>query len=279
MRRADHSECFAFLLIELLCNAEVDELEVPLVVEHHILRLQIAVHDVPVCQLSEYNDQRACVELRLGPGEHRGNHADGPVQLSTRDELRQHVDAFLRLESFDKRHDERMVVFRKQVTLALDLLGHPATDLLHPLQRVPGFRRLVLHEPDHAGRTRPNDLDLLDVLEGDAGVMQSDAVHQLLLHVTVHDLREHRLFHGQHLSLQTRNLDGRAARLVEEQGPLAEVRVLSHGALHLAVYLDCHLADRDDVECRARLALPEHAVALLALLGDERLHELQGLLL
>mmetsp|Transcript_69377 Transcript_69377/g.224319 ORF Transcript_69377/g.224319 Transcript_69377/m.224319 type:complete len:206 (+) Transcript_69377:692-1309(+) len=191
----------------------------------------------------------------MGPREDRRDRADGAVQLPAGDELCEDVDTLCGLKGLDQRHDEGMVGLPEQITLPFDLLGNLAVLLHHALQGVPHRRLLVLHEAHNARSASSNDLDGFEVFESDTGVLQPDAVHQLLLHVALDNLRKRRLFHRPELRLVAKNLDCRRPWLIEEEGSLSEVHVLAKLSHLGAIDLHGHLSTGYDEEGGAHLIL------------------------
>mmetsp|Transcript_13614 Transcript_13614/g.24519 ORF Transcript_13614/g.24519 Transcript_13614/m.24519 type:complete len:377 (+) Transcript_13614:169-1299(+) len=187
---ADHGEGSALSFLKPLGNSEVDELQVALLVEHHVLRLEVAVDDVAVRKLLKDDNEGACVKLRLCACKHRRNLSDRPVQFATGDKLGEDVHGFCGLEGLHKGHDEGMICGLEKGALAHHLLRDFSALLHDALQRIPHLCLLVLHQADDSCGALTDDLDLLHVFEPKIGVLQPDAVHQLLLHVALHDLAE-----------------------------------------------------------------------------------------
>mmetsp|Transcript_100487 Transcript_100487/g.319209 ORF Transcript_100487/g.319209 Transcript_100487/m.319209 type:complete len:351 (-) Transcript_100487:1771-2823(-) len=241
VRRPDHGEGPEAALLELLGNAKVYELEVALLVQHDVLWLQVPVYNVLVGQLLEDDDEGARVELRMSSGEDRGNRSDGAVELTAGDKLREDVHALRGLKRVHQRHNEWVVGFLQKITLSLDLVWDLAILLHHTLQSIPHLRLLVPDEAHNTCCSSTDDLDVLEVLERDARVLQPDAVHQLLLHVAFDNLREGGLLDGPELGLAAHDLHSGGARLIEEQGTFAKVRILSKSADQLTVNHHGHL--------------------------------------
>mmetsp|Transcript_65655 Transcript_65655/g.142488 ORF Transcript_65655/g.142488 Transcript_65655/m.142488 type:complete len:263 (-) Transcript_65655:262-1050(-) len=195
------------------------------------------------------------------------------MKLAPSDELGQHVHALRRFECFDQVHNERMVVLCEQLTLAFDLLWDLSSLLLHPLECIPCLGAFVLHKPNHAGRTSPDDFDVLKILHGDAGVLELDSFHQVLLHFSFHDRRKDIFLDGPNVCFCGRNLYRSASRLLEQQGSLAEVGVAAHCSNDLSTNGDLHLSLCDDAEVRSHLTLLEHHVALLVLFRAKRFRQ------
>mmetsp|Transcript_14395 Transcript_14395/g.36820 ORF Transcript_14395/g.36820 Transcript_14395/m.36820 type:complete len:654 (-) Transcript_14395:260-2221(-) len=201
------------------------------------------------------------------------------MQLAARDELRKHVHALGRLEGLDQGHDEGVVVLGQEGALTCHLLRDPAVRLVDTLQGIPRMGLLVLHQTHHTRRTGADNLDLADVLEDEVRILEPDAVHQLLLHVALNNLRERGLLNGPELSLVAGDLDRGSARLVEQERALAEVGVLAERTDGLAIDEHGDLSAGDDEEGGSNLALLDHVRALPVALQDEGLHQLVGLLL
>mmetsp|Transcript_16930 Transcript_16930/g.53014 ORF Transcript_16930/g.53014 Transcript_16930/m.53014 type:complete len:353 (+) Transcript_16930:750-1808(+) len=200
------------------------------------------------------------------------------MQLSTREQLLQHVHALGCLERLHQGDDEGVVVLREQVALSPHLLGNLSTHLVHTLQGVPHASLLVLYEPHHTCGSSADDLGGLEHLEGHVSVLQIDAVDQLLLHLVAHDRQEGLLVHAVELRIRAGDGDRGAARLVEKQRALAEVVVPGHRALLLAVDSDSHLATGDDEERGGHLSLLNDDRAFGELLHLEGLHQPGNLL-
>mmetsp|Transcript_114747 Transcript_114747/g.244858 ORF Transcript_114747/g.244858 Transcript_114747/m.244858 type:complete len:200 (-) Transcript_114747:2145-2744(-) len=72
----DDGEGLTLALSKLLRDSKIHQLQIAVLVQHHIFRLEISVHDSSPSELLENEDQGARVELRLGQGEHCGYLAD-----------------------------------------------------------------------------------------------------------------------------------------------------------------------------------------------------------
>mmetsp|Transcript_51017 Transcript_51017/g.127931 ORF Transcript_51017/g.127931 Transcript_51017/m.127931 type:complete len:264 (+) Transcript_51017:2809-3600(+) len=174
-----------------------------------------------------------------------------------------------------------MVVLGHDFPLQLDVLllvqlHHRLA--LHTLESESGAR-CVFHELDSPEGALTHSPHSCQVLELDVGVLQLDAVLQMLNHGPLHQLRKHRLAHQPQLHLRRPRRHRGRSRLVEEQRTLAKVVVLPACANVLAILGHGHLSAFDDVEGGSGLALLEDGVALGLLDRCEGVDELVQLLL
>mmetsp|Transcript_40986 Transcript_40986/g.95267 ORF Transcript_40986/g.95267 Transcript_40986/m.95267 type:complete len:266 (-) Transcript_40986:211-1008(-) len=200
------------------------------------------------------------------------------MELATRDELRENVNALVGLERLHQSHDEGMLLCFKQLALTLDLYGDLPVALPDSLQRVPHSCLLVHDQPDHPCRPGTDHFHRLQVLHAEARVLQADSVHQLLLHLACHDGRKCGLLDGPKFRLWGCDLHGGSAGLVEKKGPLAEVGVLGHCTDELAIDLHVHITARNDKEGGPDLPLLDHMRTFPVALQDKGLNQLVDLL-
>mmetsp|Transcript_76611 Transcript_76611/g.221446 ORF Transcript_76611/g.221446 Transcript_76611/m.221446 type:complete len:221 (+) Transcript_76611:808-1470(+) len=201
------------------------------------------------------------------------------MQLPAGDELSEHVDAFARFERFDEGHDKWMIVFGQQSAFTCDFFRNLPVVLLHALQCISHVSFFVLHQPHDTCRAFANDPDVPDILDGQICVLQTDSLHQLLLHVALHDLREGCLLDRPKLGLAARDLDCGGSWFVEKEGPLAEVSVFRKGPDLLSVNAHCDLPPGNDKEGRPDLALFDDMRTLPIPLEHKCLDDFRHLLL
>mmetsp|Transcript_30335 Transcript_30335/g.66397 ORF Transcript_30335/g.66397 Transcript_30335/m.66397 type:complete len:621 (-) Transcript_30335:944-2806(-) len=265
VRRADHCEGALLGSIQLLCDTEVYQFQVSVRVQHDILGLQITVNDVPRTERLQHECQGADVEHGLGSCQGGVDGADGSMQLSPADKLRQQVDAARGLERLDNSHYKRVVCLRQCLYLAADLVGYHAVDLLLLLQRIPEARVLWPGQHDDTGCPGTNDVEGLEIPQRDASVLRGDSADHLLSGVAPRsdDLAEGLPIDRPDLSLGVSHISHRCgARPVEEGSTLTEAAVLGIPADESPVDESAHFSLGDHVEVCARLPLHHDVLAL-----------------
>mmetsp|Transcript_15497 Transcript_15497/g.49627 ORF Transcript_15497/g.49627 Transcript_15497/m.49627 type:complete len:241 (-) Transcript_15497:727-1449(-) len=133
--------------VQFLGQSEIYQLEVPMRVQHHVLGLEVPVHDLPTMESLECYHQRSSVELGLLSRE----DAHPPqlvVQHAARDQLCEDVHALWGVERPDNAQDERVLNALQEVHFVLQPLMDLPILLEHPLQGVPHFGPSVLHHAD-----------------------------------------------------------------------------------------------------------------------------------
>mmetsp|Transcript_69434 Transcript_69434/g.165472 ORF Transcript_69434/g.165472 Transcript_69434/m.165472 type:complete len:210 (+) Transcript_69434:426-1055(+) len=112
LRRPDESVG----LQTLLAAPEVHQLGIAPEVQHHVLRLQVSVHDRPPVEVLQSQGDAAPEELGL-PLAEVANLPYGREQVATSKELGQEVNVLGILEGSDEVHDAGVVAFRVNLPL------------------------------------------------------------------------------------------------------------------------------------------------------------------
>mmetsp|Transcript_48062 Transcript_48062/g.148315 ORF Transcript_48062/g.148315 Transcript_48062/m.148315 type:complete len:343 (-) Transcript_48062:141-1169(-) len=152
-------------LRHLLREPEVRDLDVPLVVQQQVLRLQVAVDDVFGVHVLEREHQLRVVELGHVVGE-PPRRAQVREHLAPDDELEHKVQLLLVLERRPHVHDERVLQLHQDPLLRDDVLHLLHLDdlaLLQALHREVLVRALVLAQPHAPERARAQRLLQLEV--------------------------------------------------------------------------------------------------------------------
>mmetsp|Transcript_93966 Transcript_93966/g.265933 ORF Transcript_93966/g.265933 Transcript_93966/m.265933 type:complete len:304 (+) Transcript_93966:1272-2183(+) len=148
---------------------------------------------------------------------------------------------------------------------------HPVL-LADALQSISLARGCVLHQSHGTERTPANEPHVLQTLEPEAGVLETDSLHQLLAHGLRDYLPEGAPVKGPKLrSSVTRHLDSGTSGIVQEQCALAEARALAQdadGGHHHA-----HFPAGNHIKGTAHLASAENLRAFLILAQHQRVHE------
>mmetsp|Transcript_38597 Transcript_38597/g.90238 ORF Transcript_38597/g.90238 Transcript_38597/m.90238 type:complete len:465 (-) Transcript_38597:1410-2804(-) len=149
-----------------LGEAEIDHLEVALLVDEQVLGLEVAVDDFEAVHVREDRHDLRRVEARVLVGQRRLG-GEQREELAAERNLEQHVELALVLVCGDELQDEGVVHHREDLLLVhhvLLLLHLDHLGLAHALERVGLDRRLVHHQLDAAEGAHAEDAPQLEVL-------------------------------------------------------------------------------------------------------------------
>mmetsp|Transcript_56407 Transcript_56407/g.160120 ORF Transcript_56407/g.160120 Transcript_56407/m.160120 type:complete len:590 (-) Transcript_56407:138-1907(-) len=267
-----------------LSQPHVCELHMPVLVEKKVLGLQITEDYLLAVQVLEGECRAGHIELGAVLLAPEVLLVVGRIQLAAERQLEEQVERLLPVEGLIELDDKGRVAHELHVLLAHDARLHSGLHdvaLAQGLERVGLVGRHVLHHlhgTEAAAAEEPQALQVLaaDAAEALGGVLTGPG-HDLLddgrarlaaaleLVERAQQHVEGRLVHGQGRGRGRGDANRGPARLVLEQGLLAEeLRLLGRGGeprLLLAVDDDAHRAVDEDVEEVALLALLEDVLA------------------
>jgi len=153
-----------------LRQAKVGQHHVPLGVQEHVLRLQVAVHDPPAVQVGKRADDLGAVAARDGLAEH-ALAVQVEEQVAAVDKVEDQVELGGGLERVAQAHDVRVLDGRQHVALAPHVAAVVAREdaaLAHDLHGVDAARGDVADLEDLAKGALPHDAEDLEVLGAEA---------------------------------------------------------------------------------------------------------------
>mmetsp|Transcript_57068 Transcript_57068/g.152496 ORF Transcript_57068/g.152496 Transcript_57068/m.152496 type:complete len:297 (-) Transcript_57068:1320-2210(-) len=138
----------------------------------------------------------------------------------------------------------------------------------------------MLHQLHHSKAASADDTHHLEIIETDSGILQLDALLDVLHHPSIHDRLEHLLVNDPQLHLiHTVHHHVCLPHIVRDQSALAEIVELSPPLQQLASIVDADLTAANDVELIARGALLEDRLSSLHLHHRDVRHQLVHVLL
>mmetsp|Transcript_9573 Transcript_9573/g.26941 ORF Transcript_9573/g.26941 Transcript_9573/m.26941 type:complete len:322 (+) Transcript_9573:439-1404(+) len=247
---------------DALRDAEVDDLQVALVVNEAVLALEVQVRDPACVQELERQDDGAGVELGLVVLQ-QAQGVQRVQQLPAGDHLHQEVHPGGILEGPHKLDNEGVVHLSKDAAFREECILHALVHhipLPHALQRVAQAGAGSLDHLDHAESTTANDTHKLKVRHIKARVLEGNPCGKVIQAGPLHDLLEGGLVHHPELAVLG-GRDARGARIAGEQRALAEVVAHAHCPDLIAIDLNQDQALSDDVKVCPDLALREDSIA------------------
>mmetsp|Transcript_90227 Transcript_90227/g.188664 ORF Transcript_90227/g.188664 Transcript_90227/m.188664 type:complete len:449 (+) Transcript_90227:212-1558(+) len=206
------------------CDPKVNELEVALVIDKAILRLEIEIGDPSRMEELQSQNDGASIEHRLLPIQ-QTQLVQNIQEFSSRHELRQEVDALGAGEGPHTLDDEGVVDLHEDDSLIDNrfLLVHlHDRSLANALQGVThAYARMSHHFHDSIAATS-DDSHELQVLEFHFRVLELDAALEIVQTRTLHDFPECFVVHHPELRVLD-GIDVGRSRLVEDECPLPEV--------------------------------------------------------
>ena len=164
-----------------LAEAEICQFEMALRVEENILWLQVTIDDSVLVEVSESQHDLGCIEARSVLSE-SNLVAEMEEKLAAIQKVGDEIQTFVGLKGVVELDNERMCDLLHDVPLNLDLVRLVGADdevLLERLHRVDLIACLLLGEVDFTKGASANDLEQLEVFDGQLGfllgVAQSEA--------------------------------------------------------------------------------------------------------